>query len=144
METWSQSPWLYPTCGQTLHGPSSVNQGKQSKVAVAPGAAPGRHWDSRLQLTLSRLGGGCRRTAEHQSESSLAVPGRAGSRQGLREGGGGVALGTPAFKVAVGCGGTPDLSMIRGPTLSKFSYAAKPQASPPCRLTPELSWLQHN
>lgn len=56
----------------------------------------------------------------------------------------GVALGTPAFKVAVGCGGTPDLSMIRGPTLSKFSYAAKPRASPPCRPTPELSWLQHS
>lgn len=102
--------------GQKLHGPSSVNQGKQSKVAVAPRAASGCyrrcHWESRLQLTLSRLGGGCRRTAERQSGNSLAVPGRAGSKQGLREDGGGVALGTPACKVAVGCGGTPDISLL--------------------------------
>lgn len=26
----------FPTCEQTLHGPSSVNQGKKSKVTVAP------------------------------------------------------------------------------------------------------------
>lgn len=37
----------------------------------------------------------------------MAVPGR-----GLREGEGGVALGTPAFKVAIGCGGTPDIFLL--------------------------------
>lgn len=40
-----------------------------------------------------------------------------------------MALGTPAFKVAVGCGGTPDLSMIWGLTLSEFS-------STPCTTLP--------